>query len=70
MTEKEANRNLIINLFVIMPLGTALYAGVVGWLAGPFLGVITAIGHIVLRVYAAIKLYEEDMKKIRVINND
>jgi len=65
MTQKEASNTLWLNLLIATPLGTLLFAGIIGLLLGPTLGIITAVLQVVFRVYAAFKEYNEDMIKVR-----
>ena len=69
MTKKEATNKLWLNLLIVTPLGTLLFASIIGWLTNLTLGIITAVLQVVFRVYVTLKVFNEDMNKINVSNH-
>ncbi|EKO3590858.1 hypothetical protein [Vibrio metschnikovii] len=69
MTKKEAMKKMLVNLFVITPLGAALFGVLFGVFLGTTVGVITVIIQVIFRVYIGLKEYRIDMKKVRSINH-
>jgi hypothetical protein len=69
MTKKEAINKLLLNLLVVTPLGVLFFAGVIGWLFGLTLAVITAIIQVLFRIFSAYEEYNKDLHRVKA-NHD